>query len=357
VSVIAVIGANGQVGTEVCLYLNQMNDVQVKPISRTELGSSFLRRCGLECYHGSVESESDAKRLLADCDLVADFSLIKGKAFQIRKTITTMVSNGIRFSPQKAQYVYISTVMAFGMSSKDVTFRKHLFSASVYGATKRYGEKLARKVGEKTGKSVYALRLGQVHGELQEDSRSIRNGLKDELTYVPTDLSWTVFAFTIAEALANIAKGKERPGLYTMVSVPQWSWKDVHEFYCAQKGVVPNVVYEPPTNESQKDSKKSKMYNFLFKKTKDVLTPYREIIAGYILHAMPKIELKVSALYLLANAKAQISKMECFEKYRPYGDTFKGPVPGQRLKSLTDSRIAMAEPLKKVRSVIDNLTK
>lgn len=354
--VIAIIGANGKVGTEVCLFLSQMKGVKVKPVSRTELGSSFLRRCGIECWHGSLESISDAERLLSDCDLVADFSLVKGKAFEIRKAISVITENAIRYSPRKAHYVYISTIMAFGMSARDDTFRKRSLSGSVYGATKRYGERLARKLGKKMGKEVYILRLGQVHGELQEISRNILSGLKDEVTYIPSDPSWTVFAFSIAEAIVNIANGKERPGLYTMVSVPPWDWKDVHMFYCQQKNINPTIVYEKPF-EQQKWHKeiKRRLHQWIISTLIRRLNPYRETITGYLLYIIPKVELKASALYSLSNANSQISKFRSNEKYRPYGQTYRGYVPGKRLSSLSDSRITMVEPLKKVRSIIRNI--
>ena len=44
---IGIIGANGQVGTEVCLFLSQMDDIRVVPICRTDRAVSYLERYGL----------------------------------------------------------------------------------------------------------------------------------------------------------------------------------------------------------------------------------------------------------------------------------------------------------------------
>ena len=44
---IGIIGANGQVGTEVCLFLSQMDDVRVVPICRTDRPFLILRGMGL----------------------------------------------------------------------------------------------------------------------------------------------------------------------------------------------------------------------------------------------------------------------------------------------------------------------
>ena len=74
---IAVIGANGQVGSEVCLFLSLYGDIKVFPISRTRLGSAFLRICGLSCRHGSVADTVYAPALLEGCDVVVDCWICK----------------------------------------------------------------------------------------------------------------------------------------------------------------------------------------------------------------------------------------------------------------------------------------
>ncbi len=350
---IGIIGANGQVGTEVCLFLSQVQNVNVIPICRTELGSAFLRKCGLECRHGSVESSEQAGHLLEDCDLVADFSLVKGRASQIRNTVTKMVRNALTYSAPGAKYVYISTIMAFGMSDHDQVFHKRFLSSTVYGSTKRYGERLSYRLGRRMGREVYMLRLGQVHGELQEVSRSIMSSLKSGTAYIPPGPSWTVFVFSIAEALVNILNGKERPGFYTVVSVPSWSWRDIHEYYCRQKGVKADIVSENTLRRTKwymifPSAAQRKLISSLLK----LLIRYREIIAGYLLFAMPRIEGRIISLYSLFTAKTQITKIKSQGYYRPYDHLFKGKVPGRRLGSLSDSRITMDAPLTKVRSTI-----
>ncbi len=197
------------------------------------------------------------------------------------------------------------------------------------------------------------LRLGQVHGELQEVSRSIMSSLKSGTAYIPPGPSWTVFVFSIAEALVNILNGKERPGFYTVVSVPSWSWRDIHEYYCRQKGVKADIVSENTLRRTKwymifPSAAQRKLISSLLK----LLIRYREIIAGYLLFAMPRIEGRIISLYSLFTAKTQITKIKSQGYYRPYDHLFKGKVPGRRLGSLSDSRITMDAPLTKVRSTI-----
>ena len=112
---IGVIGANGQVGSEVCLFLSRMEGVRVIPICRTKLGSVFIRNCGLECRHGEFSCPEEAERLLANCDLVADFSLPKGLLFEVRAASRKIITNAIEKAPRDSRFVYISTATALGM--------------------------------------------------------------------------------------------------------------------------------------------------------------------------------------------------------------------------------------------------
>ena len=252
----------------------------------------------------------------------------------------------LEYAPKETKYVYISTIMAFGMGSQNRIFKNYIWSHSVYGATKRYAEKLAIRKARETGREVYVLRLGQVHGEFQSVSRMIRTGLRDFTVHLPDVPSYTVFTFTIAEALVNIAMGFERPGIYTLLSNPEWSWKEVFEYYAKIEGVQPNIkiINGPVENKLYW---KERLINNL---TKYILAPltsffirHREWLASYLLFRFPAIERRLKALYSLNNARNQLAE-ECrnSEYYSP-AIVFYGTLPGSRLKKLSDSRITMGD--------------
>ena len=354
---IGILGANGQVGSEVCLFLSQMSGVRVIPICRTELSSAFLRQCGLECRHGTFDSPEATRNLLADCDLVIDCSLPKGRPSEIRASMTRLITNGIRFAPSNARFVYISTVMAFGVGGRDKFWRDHHVSRTIYGATKRYAERLCFRLGRRVGREVYILRLGQVHGQLQAASWGLLHGIRNEVTYVPAGPSWTVFAFTIAEALLNIALGKERPGLYTLVSSPQWSWKELHEFYCRRLGVRPQIVEEECEDTARiwLGRVRSLWTRLILNPLLATLARNREIIAGNLLSVFPKLERRTAALYSRRSAAAQIAEARSQREYRPYEQALRGNVPGQRLRSLSDSRTSMDHLTSRVRAILSTV--
>jgi len=348
--VIGVIGANGQVGSEVCLYLTLMEDVTVIPICRTKLASAFLRRCGLSCRHGSVENLDEASQLLAGCDLIADFSLPKGDYADVRASVNKIIRNAIRFAPATARYVYASSMMVYGMGSRSTRFRWHVLPRSIYGSSKRYAEWLVRRLKRQIQREIYILRLGQVHGELQSASRLFLQGMKSGPTKVPDSSSYTVFCFTIAEALAQIARGKEKPGTYTLVSSPEWSWKEFHEFVARKAGTATEVGCVREVVVGLRAHVAAGLGWFLAP-INHFLERNRELLAARMLFAFPSTERRLRARRLVQKASIEIQQRKTQKEYRPYS-IFWGQIPGHRLRSLSDSRQTMAGPAEQVRELL-----
>src|SRR2546425_10572288 len=92
---IGVIGASGQVGVELCIFLRIFPEIRVIAICRSQLTSSFLRRGGVECRIGDLASLDLARRLLAGCDLVFDLSLLKGLVFEVRAAADPTVKKAL----------------------------------------------------------------------------------------------------------------------------------------------------------------------------------------------------------------------------------------------------------------------
>jgi nucleoside-diphosphate-sugar epimerase len=334
---IAVLGANGQVGTELCLYLSRMPGIRVIPICRSQLATTFLTRCGLDCRVGPPSRE-----LFEGCDLIADFTMARGSMSEMLGTIESTVTACMMAAPPHARFVYASSEMAYGMAHQPgAPFKHHWLSRSEYGSSKRYGERLAFRLGRKTKREVFALRLGQVHGELQNVSLELLSGFRDEVAWVPDALSDTVFVFTIAEALAHIAEGRERPGLYTVVSAPQWTWKEVHEYYARRCGILTRVVTYPAPQ-----SKRS-MFGPALQWATRLAIGYRGVISGYLLHRFPDLEARFAAKYRTRRAAAEIRAGVESRQWRPY-NPFAGSVPGARLCTVSDSRVAMEAPAEEI---------
>ncbi|MBU4376666.1 MAG: NAD(P)-dependent oxidoreductase, partial [Candidatus Omnitrophica bacterium] len=287
---IAVIGANGQVGREVCLFLSVFG-VKVVPISRTELGGIFLERCGLSCRYGTIGNIEDAKRLLDGCDLIADFSHPHGLPTEVRTAVKSNIENALRWAPAKSPYVYMSTISAFGMAHGRSKMRNYRLAHTRYAADKRYLERLV--LAGQAKRDVYVLRLGQLHGYLQKVSQEFMEeaalGEEVHLPFSSNTASYTVFCFTIAEALVNIALGKEKPGRYTLVSTPSWTWGEVYAHWARQCNSKLKLVISENEESKKIDSRSLlKWSGFLTNPVICFGVTYRELFMNYLFAGFPK---------------------------------------------------------------------
>lgn len=339
---IAVIGATGKVGTELCLTLSLMGTHPIA-ICRSSLAATFLERCGIECRVGSVADSGLAPALLGDADVIFDLSLPRKSVSESRALSRRIMENALAAAAPHARYVFTSTYMALGMNSPGQPFRHHLFAGSNYGATKRVLERLTAKLGRKYSRDTYVLRLGQVHGELQPVSRfSLELVRQEPRVIVPAGPSNTVFVFSIAEAARAIAEGHERPGLYMMTSSPQWSWKDLHAYFARRSGREVEIR-EATVREASGRA---------FRGLAGFALRHREFFTGYVLPHFPEWESRVKAAYARRSAAAQIAELG--NGFIPiYQEAYRGEAPGSRLASLTDSRQTMEPVRREVRRLID----
>lgn len=243
---IAVLGANGQVGAEVCLLLRRVPGVEVVPVSRNRSGSAFLRWHGVACRHGLPADAAQAAGLLGDCDLVANFALSVGRPREAREANRRLIEAAAEASRPGARQIYFSTL---------ATYRDFLPVAegpahTAYGREKRRCEDDAFRAGRRTGKPTWALRIGHVYGELQGIREEMRRLVTAGPVVVPRDgalAASVTHTVTIVDAILKIAAGGETPGTYDLTSFPNWSWRQVLEEEARQAGV-PLQIELPDTD-------------------------------------------------------------------------------------------------------------
>lgn len=332
---IAIIGANGQVGSEVSLLLSMMPDVEVVPICRTEIGSAFLRRVGLPVKHAAATDIEVMREALEGCDLVADFSLPVGGVSEVRDTMKEIIPNLAEAAPAGAPFVYLSSITAFGIKDFRQPLKYYPYSQNIYGSSKRVGEKLALKAAKATDRPGYVLRVGVVHGDLQMVTRKLQQDIRtagDVLTSIPDCESYAVFAVTIAQGLVAIANGLEKPGTYTMLPNPGVQWKDMHEWYSRRVGIEPNIQLLDPDPEP---SKASQIAKSLLTPLKKIVYSSKALIAGYLAASSPDLESKLRTIYHLQSSSREINQGLRDSQYRPYNNNHTR-FPGARLENLTD---------------------
>jgi len=231
---VAIIGANGQVGAEVCLRLREAEGIEVVPVARNLSGSAFLRLNGMSCRHGRIADPADARRLIGDCDVVVSFALSTTAIPRFDREVNRKIVRGIVAGAKAgAPIVFASTIMVYAPAMK-------LRIPDSYGLEKLIVEKMLGRACRASHHPLFVLRLGHVLGELQNISRKICGEIGDAKVALPRQgrvASNTVFAVTIAEAIVQVAHENAKPGTYGLITFPQWTWFDVYNYYASQLGL------------------------------------------------------------------------------------------------------------------------
>ncbi len=246
---IAVIGANGQVGAEVCLRLRKVPGIEVVPVARNASGSAFLRLNGMECRHGRITDPNESSALIGDCDTVITFALSATQIPKADREINRKIIHGIVAGAKTGAVVlFASTIMVYAPALR-------IPLPDAYGFEKLGTERLLRKLCRSAGLGCFVFRLGHVLGELQNITRKICSEITSDKVALPHQGnigSNSVFTATIVEAVRKAAAGEVGPGTYDLVSSPQWSWLEVYRYYALQLGVPLKLVEADESKEPGK---------------------------------------------------------------------------------------------------------
>jgi hypothetical protein len=173
------------------------------------------------------------------------------------------------------------------------------------------GLRFAIRMGRKYGKQVFVLRLGHVCGDLQNITYKIREIIKAGPVYMPSDgqiLSNTIYTATIAEAICNIASGLEQPGVYDLMCVPQWKWRDVY-------GYEANCIGQILQAENIGEPKRKRLSSFFKGLPKQLIramitNSFIKDVGNKVLSRMPEnLNMRTKAFYSKARAKAEIAEL------------------------------------------------
>jgi len=236
---VAILGANGQVGTEVSLRLRDVEGIEVVPIARNVSGSAFLRSNGMECRHGRISDPVEAGTLIGDCDVVVNFALSNTAIPRADREINRqIVRSTVAAAKPGAAIVFASTIMVYAPGMK-------FWFPDSYGLEKLIAERMFRRVCRASRHPAFVFRLGHVLGDMQNITGKIRGEIRNGRVALPHQglrASNTVFTAAIVDAVVQIAQTRgtqaiPKPGTYDLMTFPQWTWLDVYKYYAAQLGL------------------------------------------------------------------------------------------------------------------------
>jgi dTDP-4-dehydrorhamnose reductase len=341
---IAVVGANGQVGTELCILLRERG-FDVRPIVRNRIAASTFDQHGFDYQIGSVTNADDAQRLLESADTVVIAAFVPwffGKNPRpARKTNKQIIKNVVKYAPADANQIYFSTLVAFGSEIG-------LNDWHWYGREKKRIESEFEKYCDNYNSSGYVLRLGHVYGPTQDHTRELISELSGRdfvrLPIASEKPSNIISTVTLSHIVEDCAIDEVTPGRYSAVNIPQWSWSDVIEHYVPSV----NVRYEPEIAVDHSDKS-------LVKRTiGELMAPLREYKELLItpLHLVPD---RISYyLNTVRNSREIQDSMNQYEQRITYQHRhFKyEPVPGPRITPSSETDLEQGESV--LRSALIN---
>jgi|GEM_PF-879813 nucleoside-diphosphate-sugar epimerase len=307
---LAMVGANGQVGAELCLLLAARKDIELVAICRNRSGSAFLRWQGIACRHGRVADPAEAARLLGDCDVVVNSSLAAGNPAQIRRAEAHIIRNIFGCSKDSATIIHFSTQSVYG----DPRPGRWIRWRNPYGRAKLATERHVRAESRKTKRPAYVLRLGHVCGALQEISHGIRESIRANTVVLPAEdcSSNTVYTAAIIGAIEQIVRHAARPGTYDLMNTPRWTWREVYE-YEARNSELP---FSPRIGRSRPVSLKSALSRpaARFAAVLAGVQPVRDSFAKLFAYVPDGMNARAMAWWYAKRAQAEIASLRAAGK-------------------------------------------
>ena len=340
---VAVLGANGQVGTELCLILAQQAGIEVIPICRNRMGSAFLRSRGFRCRHGQPADRQQSHMLYGDCNVVANMALVdtvKNPAWA-KKVNEALINNVADTLGPRGKHIYFSTMSVYGDPEVGQLFPIR----NSYGEDKLVCEGLATNAGSRAACETFIFRLGHVCGDLQGITKQIRHLLQSGQPVQlpdPERGSNTVYVTTIVDAILQVAGARVLPGCYDLMNVPDWSWREVFEFESLRVGI--RVEFERIPDKHTKLAPRALAHNLIGPVMIWVANSiFMRRVMGRVLPKLP-IDLyrRLKAIYAIKSAGADIERLN--ERRHPLDAVFRKPVGKRYVGALSPTRQLFGRP-------------
>lgn len=302
---VGIIGANGQVGAELCLLLRDRTDIELIPICRNRSGSAFLRWHGIACRHGRAADATAAAALFGDCDIVVNSSLASGTPAEIRGIEDRIINHMFAYSKADAKIIHFSTQSVYGDPNPERTIRWR----NPYGRVKLESERQIRKAQRRSGKEAFILRLGHVCGALQDISMTIRDEILSGRIVLPARdrSSNTVYTVAIIHAVDCIIRRAIGAGTYDLMNNPAWTWKEVYEFEAASCG----LPMQAKVVETARTSAGSSAVGSLSRFAASLSTsqPIRDMFAKLFAYVPKDLNARAMAWWYVKRAQRQIAEL------------------------------------------------
>jgi nucleoside-diphosphate-sugar epimerase len=327
---IGILGASSQVGSSVALYLKNFPDVRVTGFIRSDYSKVYFDLFGIEYSRLDDHDEAALKSAFAICDVLLDFRYPAAQMHEILARSKQDIGKTLSAMKAGSAYFYMSSIMAYGMPDSQKWIAHYRFPRTSYSYIKREVEKFTVRTGRRHGIHIYNFRLGQVHGFLQSVNATFRKKLADtNIALIDGDRNDpvnTIFIHPLCEAIVNCAKGVHPPGLYTLVSEPQWTLFDLYDYYNREycNGSV-TLVFRPAARQKRT----------VLQRLIGMAKPYRPLLETYLLMKLPSLAVSMKGRFRRNELTGQFDRVYDGMEYIDYN--LLGISPFQRIPDLTSA--------------------
>jgi len=326
---IAVVGANGQVGRELCVILREWGH-DVVPIVRNPWGAAFLRHCGFRVRFASASSDPDMNAALADANLViisAYADSTDGTTAAAVKANSDLVSTVVSASPPSGVVVFFSTVRVIARAvDPAVTWWE---PRPPYDRVKAAAESEFLRKCRAVGRKGVALRLGHVIGynQAKNDRFMAAGQMVAPLLCVDGDaVSNTVHTATIAEACVASHSAAVAGGSYNLVNKPQWTWREVFRHLSPQS---PDWQFQKTARDVQSHAPWSGFIPSLWAAVRRTLPVAKDWLPA-------STRLRLQTAIKTASARREVAKLEHEHSFWVYEFDYRA-MPQPLFPALTDT--------------------
>lgn len=252
---IAIIGASSQVGSSLALYLKEFTQAEPVAFVRSTYSDIFFDLNNIEFR---VIKDRFSETDIEGFDAVVDCRYPSRQLYEMARDINDQLKDIFPKLPTGCAYIYMSTIMAFGMPDNYKYVRHFSIPRSTYAYLKRKAERLVRQLSVKKKIAAYNFRLGQVHGFLQSVNSSFRekmvNGNDIVVDGNKDDLVNVIFIPTLAKAVIRAAQKQMPAGTYSLVNEPQWTLEQLYNYYKGYYTLSNKLVFKPAVNLKKRSS-------------------------------------------------------------------------------------------------------
>jgi hypothetical protein len=221
---------------------------------------------------------------------------------------------------------------------------------------KLFAERLSQSLGSKHRVPVYIFRLGQVHGELQSCTDSLKQGLSRNtgVIHVPDQPSNAIFVFSIAEAIRAILFESTTPNIYTVIAHPALSFADLVEWYACELGLSATVVAEKVKPTYPITQGFSAVRSWVKQGLSGIMDHYKELLSAIVSKYSEELDQKLRFARTKKIAGSTIHAYFDSLIYRPFEAL--NDIPGTRFTFSSGARTPMKKAEQDVQELIRHLT-